>query len=141
LPRSRAFQTYLLLLLFISLKALGNLALAWGTKHFPQHLAGNPALYLMAMLEPFVAVGIAMQILALLTRMALLSRADLSFVLPVTAVGYVLSTLLGILVLGENVTTSGWVGTFLIFAGAAVVGSSPSQSEPERAPSEADAAR
>jgi drug/metabolite transporter (DMT)-like permease len=125
LPRSRAFQTYLLLLLFISLKALGNLALAWGTKHFPQHLAGNPVLYLLAMLEPFVAAGIAMQILALLTRMALLSRADLSFVLPVTAIGYVISTVLGMLVLGETVTVSGWAGTLLIFAGAAVVGSSP----------------
>ena len=132
MPRSRAFQTYLLLLLFIVLKALGNLALAWGTKHFPQHLAGNPALYLLAMLEPFVAAGVAMQMLALLTSMALLSRADLSFVLPVTAIGYVLSTLLGILVLSEKVTIAGWAGTLLIFVGAAIVGWSPERrvSEP-----------
>ncbi len=129
MPRSRAFQTYLLLFLFIALKAVGNLALAWGTKHFPGRLAGNPAVYLWAMLEPLVAAGVALQILALLTRMALLSRADLSFVLPVTAIGYVLSTVLGMLVLGETVTASGWAGTLLIFAGAAVVGAGPDRRE------------
>ena len=43
------------------------------------------------MLNPFVAMGIAALILALLTRMALLSLADLSFVLPVTAIGYVIA--------------------------------------------------
>ena len=38
----------------------------------------------------FVAGGIGLLILWLLTRMALISWADLSFVLPVTSIGYVL---------------------------------------------------
>ena len=77
------------------------------------------------MLEPAVAVGVVMLILALLVRMALLSLADLSFVLPVTAVGYILAALLGKLVLHEVVTTQRWIGVLMIFAGAALAGSAP----------------
>jgi hypothetical protein len=78
-------KTYLVLLFFLALKAGGNSAMAWGMKQVPERMSINPALYLRAMLNPFVAMGIAALILALLTRMALLSLADLSFVLPVSA--------------------------------------------------------
>lgn len=115
-------RTYSLLLLFIFLRPLGNLSLAWGTKHFPQELSLNPIVYLQAMVDPFVALGIVMLILALLTRMALLSLADLSFVLPVTAIGYVLATLFGKVFLHEAVTTQQWMGTVLIFLGTGLVG-------------------
>jgi uncharacterized membrane protein len=116
------FRTYSLLSLFVFLRPLGNLSLAWGTKHFPQALSLNPAVYLRAMVDPFVALGIAMLILALLTRMALLSLADLSYVLPVTAIGYVLATLFGQVFLHENVHAQQWIGSVLIFVGTGVVG-------------------
>ena len=88
---TKTIRTYALLLLFVLLRPFGNLSLAWGTKHFPQALSIHPVVYIRAMLDPFVALGIAMLILSLLTRLALLSLADLSFVLPVTAIGYVLA--------------------------------------------------
>ncbi len=110
------------LFLFIGLKAVGNLSLAWGMRRLPE-VSTNPLAYLQAMLDPFVALGVATLILALLTRMALLSLADLSFVLPVTAIGYVLATLLGRFFLNEAVTLERWLGTLLIVAGAALVSS------------------
>jgi len=79
--------------------------------------------YLRAMASPFVTLGIAMLILSLLTRLALLSMADLSFVLPVTAIGYVLATLFGQTFLHETVTARQWMGTVLIFLGTGLVGS------------------
>jgi uncharacterized membrane protein len=63
-----------------------------------------------------------MLILSLLTRIALFSLADLSFVLPVTAVGYVLATLFGKLFLHEAVTPQQWAGSVLIFLGTGLVG-------------------
>jgi len=69
-----------------------------------------------------VAAAIAMQILWLLGRMILLSRADLSFVLPASASGYVLSALLGWTFLAERITLVHWAGIFLIFAGSSFVG-------------------
>ncbi|MGA2133177.1 MAG: hypothetical protein ABSH50_12855 [Bryobacteraceae bacterium] len=116
-------RTLLYLALFIFLRPAGNLSLAWGTKHFPEKLSLNPAAYLTAMLHPFVALGIAMLILSLLTRMALLSLADLSYILPVTSIGYVLAALFGTVFLHETVTLQQWLGTILIFLGTGVVGS------------------
>jgi drug/metabolite transporter (DMT)-like permease len=121
-------RTLSALLLFIALKAAGNLSLAWGMKHLP--VAGaNPLSYIRAMLDPFVALGVVSLIVALLTRMVLLSLADLSFVLPVTAVGYVIATFLGKVVLHEVVTTQRWMGTILIFIGAALVSSTGEKSK------------
>jgi uncharacterized membrane protein len=115
-------RTFSVLLLFIALKAAGNLSLAWGMKHLPA-AGANPLSYILAMLDPFVAFGVIALILALLSRMVLLSLADLSYVLPVTAIGYVIAAFLGKVVLHEVVTNQRWLGTILIFIGAALVSS------------------
>jgi drug/metabolite transporter (DMT)-like permease len=128
-----ALRTYSVLLLFIALKAAGNLSLAWGMKHLEGHASTNPLYYVRAIFDPFVGVGIVMLIVALLARMVLLSLADLSFVLPVTAVGYVLAALLGKLVLHEVVTQQRWLGTILIFAGAALVSSTSQKTSTQKA--------
>jgi drug/metabolite transporter (DMT)-like permease len=122
---SKSTRTYFLLLFFLALRAFGNLSLAWGTKHLPETLAADPLVYLRSMLHPGIALGIAMLILALLVRLALLSLADLSFILPMTAIGYVLAALLGKLFLHETVSPQRWLAVTLIFAGAALVGSTP----------------
>ncbi len=123
MKRAGDFRTWFVLLLFLLFKAVGNSSIAVGMKMVPEKMSINPALYLHAMLNPFVAMGVAALILALLTRMALLSLADLSFVLPVTAVGYVVAVFLGKVLLHETVTRQRWMGTLLIFLGAMLVGS------------------
>jgi len=120
---SAFFRVWTIVLLFIALKAAGNLSLAWGMKHFPQTMSANPIPYIQAMFDPFVALGVLALILALLMRMALLSLADLSYVLPVTAIGYVIAAFLGKTFLSETVSGQRWLGTVLIFVGAALVGS------------------
>ena len=123
-------KTYSVVLLFLALRAVGNSSMAWGMKQVPERMSMNPALYLGAMLNPFVAMGIAALVIALLTRMALFSVADLSFVLPVTAIGYVIAVFIGKLFLHETVTRQRWLGTLLIFAGAALVGSTSPDTTP-----------
>lgn len=110
-------------LLFVALKAAGNLLLAWGLKHYAKPMSVNPVSFVRAMFNPFVASGVAALVLALLVRMALLSLADLSYVLPVTAIGYVIAAFLGKTVLHENVSIQRWIGTVVIVIGAAMVGS------------------
>ena len=116
-------RTFLLVLAVTILDCLGNLSLAWGMKHAAVQVGLSPAGYLRDMLNPFVALGIALLILWLLTRMALLSWADLSFVLPVTALGYFLAAVAGRVFLNEPISRAQWLGTLLIFAGTALVGS------------------
>jgi len=114
-------QTLLLTCAVITLNAFGNLALAAGMKH-RQLLGINPIGYLSALFDPLVAAGVGLLILWLLTRMALMSWADLSFVVPVTAAGYVLSAILGRAFLSEQVGLDQWLGMALILAGSVLVG-------------------
>jgi drug/metabolite transporter (DMT)-like permease len=108
---------------FLAFRAFGNLSLTFGAKHSSGGLALNPLAYLRAMLNPFVAVGILLLIGGLVARAALLSFADLSFVLPMTSIGYVISAVFGRLFLHETVTAWRWLGVLLIFLAAVVVGS------------------
>ena len=97
--------------------------MALGMKQVPEKMSLDPSLYLRAMLNPFVAMGVVALILALLTRMALFSLADLSYILPVTAIGYVGAVFIGKVFLHEAVSAERWMGTLLIFGGAVLVGS------------------
>jgi drug/metabolite transporter (DMT)-like permease len=56
-----------------------------------------------------------------------LSWADLSYVVPVTAVGYVLVALVGRWLLNEQISARRWTGIGLIVAGVSLVswGSAP----------------
>jgi drug/metabolite transporter (DMT)-like permease len=82
----------------------------------------NPLDYLRAMFNPYVSLGIVLLVLWLLTRMTLLSWADLSFVLPVTAAGYILTVALAYWFLKETVTSAQWLGALLISLGTGIVG-------------------
>ena len=126
----RSLRLYAILFAFIALRAVGNLALAWRTRHFSESLALDPFSSLRAMLNPYIGSGIAMLMLSLLTRLALLSVADLSFVLPMTAVGYIVSVVLGRVFLGEEVSTLRWLGVLLIFAAVGLVGTTPTSTTP-----------
>jgi uncharacterized membrane protein len=120
---TRDYRTFALAAAVVFLNAFGNLSLAWGMRHTDAIVGLNPLDYVRAMLNPFVAAGIVLLVLWLLTRMALLSWADLSFVVPITSVGYVLSAILGVWFMAEVVTPVHWMGTALIFAGTLLVGS------------------
>ncbi len=119
LPVTRYGQ---LLLAVILLKPFSNLVLALGMKRMPLSLSVYPALFVIPV--SVVLAGALLQALWLLLRMRLLSIADLSFVLPVTAVGYVITTLLGWVFLHEHVSASRWLGTALISLGTALVAGS-----------------
>lgn len=121
-------RAYRLLALMLVLRPFGNLSLAWGMRHFSSMLALNPFFYLRVLFSPYVALGIGALIFSLFTRMALMSLADLSVILPLTASGYILSALLGKLFLREDVDIYRWMGTILIFAGALIVASSTGRS-------------
>lgn len=116
-------RTYRLAVCLVFLKPFSNLSLAWGMRHLPMALSFFPLPYLRAFLDPFVALGIGMQVLWLVMRTSLFSLADLSFVLPLTASGYVLSALLGKFFLHEEVSAARWLGIALLFCGVVVTGS------------------
>jgi uncharacterized membrane protein len=86
----------------------------------PAELA-SPLDYLTVLFRPYVALGVALLVLWMLSRMALLSWADLSYVLPVTSIGYVLIALAGRFLLHEQISARRWAGIALIVAGVSLV--------------------
>lgn len=134
-PSSRTnVKTWAVVLLFVGLQSAGNSWMAVGMKEVPEKMSGAPSLYLHAMLNPIVAIAIAALVLAMLTRIALLSLADLSFVLPVTAIGYVLAVCIGKVFLHETISPQRWAGALLIFLGAVMVGLTRRNTTPEEGP-------
>ena len=88
-------RVYRLIVLVTLLKPFSNLFLAWGMQRAPALATAHPFTLIQALFDPLVTLGVLLQIGWLLLRMSLLSVADLSYVLPVTAAGYVISTFLG----------------------------------------------
>src|SRR5206468_3996769 len=98
-------------------------------RRLPAMAGTNPLGYISAILHPVGALGVLLLITWMLTRMALLSWADLSFVLPVTAFGYVLNMALSQRFLKETVDAHQWAGAIVITAGAALAGSAPAKTD------------
>jgi uncharacterized membrane protein len=70
-----------------------------------------------AVTSPWVLVGVALQASFFFLYLALLSRADVSQVLPMTALDYIVVALLAHWALGEGITGIRWAGIGLITTG------------------------
>ena len=71
--------------------------------------------------RPVMWMGLALQALAFFALLALLSWADLSFVVPATALSYVVGAAGSALFLRERVNRTRWAGVLLVCLGVAVM--------------------
>ncbi len=133
LPKGRVdLKTKLLTAFVVATNVLGNFAMSWGVKHQAVELGISPLAYIRLIFSPWVFVGTTLLVLWLLSRMTLLGWADLSYVLPVTSIGYVIIEFLGRYFLGEQVSWQHWAGTVLIMIGISLVGlTSANTTQPE----------
>jgi drug/metabolite transporter (DMT)-like permease len=100
----------------------GNFSLTFGMRRTGPGVFESPLGYVTALFDPWVALGVCLLVLWMLSQMALLSWADLSYVLPVTSAGYVLAAIAGRLFLQERISTARWIGVALIMTGVVLVG-------------------
>jgi len=115
------WKTRLFAVIVILTNVLGNFALSWGIKHGAA-MDGSPWSFVRVVFDPWVFCGILLLAGWVLSRMALLSWADLSYVIPVTSIGFVLNAIMGALFLNEVITPARWAGTFCIVGGTVLVG-------------------
>src|SRR5436853_7230339 len=106
--------------------AAGDSMLSHGMKQ-----AGNVSLHhlstlFVALLNPWVAVGILLLLAFFASYMNALSWADLTYVLPATSLGYVLLALVAKFALHEQVSPMRWAGIALIAGGVGFVAGGPS---------------
>ena len=80
---------------------------------------------LTALLNPWIITGILLLICFFGTYLTALSWADLTYVLPATAISYVIMALLEQQVLHEHVTARRWIGIALVTLGVGFVAGGP----------------
>jgi drug/metabolite transporter (DMT)-like permease len=131
MPSSRNLlaKTIPLLIVVPIFGSLGNVLLGKGMRgmgKIPDLSIPSLAAYLLKIMgSGWIWLGIGSLLIFFISYMLVLSWADYSYVMPVTAVGYVLAPLLAHLLLGEVVPGTRWVGAAFIFLGVAVVGRTP----------------
>lgn len=74
-----------------------------------------------AVSNPWLLLGVTLQATFFFMYLTLLSRANVSLVLPMTAVDYIVVALLAQVLLAEVVTPTRWAGIGLIVAGVFLV--------------------
>jgi len=129
-PARLRWKTWVCILIVVLSNAFGDFFMKRG---IPDHIRlATPLEYVGVLFQPWVAMGVMLLILWQMSRMALLSWADLSYVLPVTSIGYVIVALIGKWLLNESISPRRWMGILLIMGGVALVsGSAPSTARHE----------
>lgn len=123
-----------LVIISIFVQSLGNVLLGKGIKQVTSSLElGWYGLSLAAIgkyvaisfaiaTNPSFSLGLLLLITFFLLHLTMLSKADLSFVMPVTSFSYVLIAILAGYLLNEHISIPQWIGILLISAGVMIVG-------------------
>lgn len=125
--RNDVRKTRTLVLLVIATNVLGNVFLSRGMHQVGRIISASPLDYLKAFANPWTLLGICILVIWMLSDLALLSRADLSFVLPVTASAYVLVALGGHFLLHDHISWERWIGILLITGGVILAEETPAR--------------
>lgn len=116
-----SFIRYLLLGLIVIGSTLGDVYLAKGMKQIGEISLRRWHDLLFAPLNPYVALGTALLFMFYISYLASLSWADLSYIMPATTFGYVLTALLAHYMLGERVPLTRWMGIIMITLGVGFI--------------------
>jgi uncharacterized membrane protein len=126
-------KTVFVISLAVIAQAVGNTLLSKGMKviaSMPSFSDGFSLVMLAyALKNPLIWGGIVLLIVFFASFLSALSWADLSYVLPATAPGYILNVFFGGWFLGEPVSQARWVGSALIFIGVMLVSLSGARKE------------
>jgi drug/metabolite transporter (DMT)-like permease len=107
----------------------GDALLARGMKHVGSIDIHHVANVFSVLANPFITAGIGFLLIFMYSYMTALSFADLSYVLPATAISYVVMVLLSIVWLHEHVSLQRWIGVAFIVIGVGFVAGGPLRTE------------
>jgi multidrug transporter EmrE-like cation transporter len=119
-------RKYLVLAGITVFSTAGDSLLARGMKELGGFSLHNLSGLLLAILNPWVALGILFLLTFFACYMSALSWADLTYVLPATSLGYVLVALIAHFSFHEEISPTRWLGIALIAAGVGFVAAGPS---------------
>jgi drug/metabolite transporter (DMT)-like permease len=122
-------RQYLILGLVSLCAPLGDSCLARGMSAMPTISLAHPGALIAAVFTPWIVAGIALLIGFFASYLTALSWADLTFVLPATALGNVVVALISRFWLHEAISLERWAGIVLITLGVGFVAQGPALTE------------
>ena len=126
-------RKYLVLLGVVVFGSFGDVFLSKGMKSFTavhgDITFSHWTLVFQAIANPWVIVGMALLTGFFVAYLSALSWADLTYVLPATAVGYVVLALGARFWLHEQIPLTRWIGILMIVAGVGFVAGGPHTSD------------
>jgi drug/metabolite transporter (DMT)-like permease len=117
----------LLLILFIGLifESTGVVLLKKGMTQIgdvePVSVSGIARVVKAGITNSQILLGVFFEALFFICLLILMSRSDISFLWPLTALSFVFATLAAMMFLHEQVSTVRWAGVLLIMIGAALI--------------------
>jgi drug/metabolite transporter (DMT)-like permease len=129
-----SLQKYLLLFAVAVFAASGDVCLARGMRDFGAVGLANIGGLIPALLDPWIISGILLLVCFFASYLTALSWADLTYVLPATAISYVMMALLAQRLLHEHVSAKHWAGIALVTLGVGVVAGGPERTTRETHP-------
>jgi drug/metabolite transporter (DMT)-like permease len=119
-------RRYLVLFILVMGSTLGDVFLSHGMKQVGRITVSRWHDLLFAATNPWIALGTLLLVVFMASYLAALSWADLSYIMPVTAFGNVLTALLAKFALHEQIPVARWAGILLITFGVGVIARGPS---------------
>jgi drug/metabolite transporter (DMT)-like permease len=120
-----SLKTALVLTLMILAGAVGDILVSKGMKQVGEIATVNPVELLRAGVRaahnPYVVGGVLGLAVYFFSFSTVLSWADVSLVVPISALSFLLTTFVAQRSLGEHVTPQRWCGTLLIVIGVVLV--------------------
>lgn len=107
--------------LIVACSTAGDYFLKVGMSQVGAISFSNVGTLITALFNPWVALGTSVLIVFFVAFMDALSWADLTYVMPATALGYVLTAVVSSLLLHERVSGWRWTGVVLISLAVGIV--------------------
>ncbi|HUB29834.1 MAG TPA: EamA family transporter [Terracidiphilus sp.] len=117
--------TFVFFALIVLAGTFGELCISRGMKRVGEPASFHPVELVKvarrALFQPWMWIGVGLMALGFFALLGTLARFNVSFVVPVTALSYVVGALGGVVFLHEHVSLRRWIGAALVAIGVTLV--------------------
>jgi drug/metabolite transporter (DMT)-like permease len=128
--KASSLKNPIFIILAVLSNSVGNVFLAIGMKHMPDFHAASILNYgASLMTNSWIVIGTALLIIWMVAQLSMLTWADLTYVLPVTAAVYIVTAILSKFFLDEHVSSIRWAGVVVISCAVLLVAETSPRTE------------
>lgn len=123
--RKKMIELFALIAVAVLLASFGQVCMKKGLNEKPLDVREIfSAKIFSTVFEPNVFLGLTLYVVSAVVYLTILSKAEISYVYPMIAIGYVITAFLAKMYFNESITALRWVGILLILGGVFLIAKS-----------------